>query len=98
MTNIPERRLIAAIRSWPNHPWIVLPGPVDLTNNLAAHLVSELGLELEVFQSIPVFIPEFDDDGQPVMYPNRIPDIQKSRLEWVTKHRLVTPLIEGDVE
>ena len=47
MSESPEQRIIAAIRSWPNHPWMVLPGPTDLAGSLAAHLVKELGITQE---------------------------------------------------
>lgn len=43
----PEQRVVEAIRSWPNHPWLVLPGPIDIAGGLAAHLVKELGLTVE---------------------------------------------------
>jgi hypothetical protein len=44
-----EKRILDAIRTWPNHPWLVLPGPTDISGSLAVHLVKELGLTEEWF-------------------------------------------------
>ena len=66
--------------------------------HVAEAIVETLGLELEVLQSVPVFVPEFDSDGSPLMDSRMVQPIQKSHLEWVTKHRLATPWKEGDVE
>ncbi|MFE3060667.1 hypothetical protein [Nocardia sp. NPDC059239] len=35
-------QLAAAIDTWPNRQWLVLPGPMDLASELAAHLSGSL--------------------------------------------------------
>lgn len=62
-------------------------------------LVSELDLEKESHPNVPISVPEFDAEGQPVMDERMVQPVQKCNFEWVTKERWVTPWVEvGDRE
>jgi hypothetical protein len=57
--------LSEAISSWPNHPWLVLPGPVDLGPALATHIAEHLTSNTSLAIIDPTTVePDDEDDGQ----------------------------------
>ncbi|MCV7434836.1 hypothetical protein [Mycolicibacterium bacteremicum] len=81
----PEQRILEAIRSWPNHPWLVLPGPVDIAGGLAAHLVQALGLA-EHAETVPVFV----NDDPPELVWRGLEQVPAQHAEWIPHTRLAS--------
>ncbi|MCV7174790.1 hypothetical protein [Mycolicibacterium sphagni] len=73
-----------------------IPGPPRAIELIAAAqaVVDALGLEPDVRESVPVWVPQFDDAGEPVMNEKWWPPTQESRLEWKSEARWVTPFVE----
>jgi len=66
-----EQRILGALHGWPNAPWLVLPGPVDLAGPLAAYLAKELAPEPpsapETAETTPAGVTGADDRSGDLM-------------------------------
>ncbi|WPH57692.1 hypothetical protein [Mycobacterium phage WXIN] len=81
MTDHIENILTEAIQTWPNHPWLVLPGPTDLAPGLAAHLATALKMARIAVVDLPErtrHVPACDEHNE------------DARLEWNTGIALVS--------
>jgi hypothetical protein len=61
---------------------------------VAAAVIEVLQLEPEIHPNVPISVPEYNDDGSPVMDDRWVPPVHKRHFEWVTKRRWVTPYEE----
>jgi hypothetical protein len=54
------------------------------------HVLDEFGFHAEYHPTCPISVPEFHEDGSPVIEDRVIPNVQKHHFEWVPKQRWVT--------
>lgn len=58
---------------------------------MALAAIEALGLTEEVNTCVPISVPDFNEDGTPMMDDRMVILTHRHHFEWVTKRRLVSP-------
>lgn len=94
MTDINELAKIACEGFHGENTWDYTAAAHNSWVRATQAVIDALGLELEVHPNCPIWVADYHEDGSPVMDERMIQPIHKHHLEWVTKQRWVTPLVE----
>ena len=90
MTDIDKLAQIACEAFHGENTWDYTAAAHNSWRRAVQAVIDALGLEVDEHPNVPISVPEFNEDGSPVMDERMCPPVQRRHFEWVTKRRWVT--------